>query len=292
MSPGGSAVPRRVLARKLEKLREDSGISRATAGAHVGLSANTVWRMESGYRVRLLPPVLRALCELYKASEDDTRLLLELLERSNQPGWWYAYRGAIREGFDLYLSLEEVAERLTIFQTTMVPGLLQTDAYRRATVQVAYPGITDDEIDRRVEVQMRRQDRLQDESFMLNVLLSEAALRHRVADSDVMARQMRHLVKVGKLPNVGIRVVPFANPIPHGLLTDSFILMNFPQRDDDASLTESPVAYVEGYTGALYLDKEDEIRQYVEVIPTIEKAALSKTQSRDLVLDITKEYEK
>jgi hypothetical protein len=91
---------------------------------------------------------------------------------------------------------------------------------------------------------------------------------------------------------VSIRVVPFANPNPYGLLSNSFILVEFPQRNGNASLVESPVAYVEGYTGALYQDKEDEIRQYLAVIPEIEKVALSEDQSRDLVLDITKEYEK
>jgi hypothetical protein len=236
--------------------------------------------------------MIESLCELYEASPDTTKALLELLERSRQPGWWYAYRGAIREGFDLYLGLEEAANRLTIFQTTAIPGLVQIADYRRATVQAASAGMAADEIDRRVEVQMRRQDRLQDKRFSLNVLLSEAALRHRLGGPDVMERQMRHLLEVGKLPNVSIRVVPFANPNPYGLLSNSFILVEFPQRNGNASLVESPVAYVEGYTGALYQDKEDEIRQYLAVIPEIEKVALSEDQSRDLVLDITKEYEK
>lgn len=291
MSPKGSAVPRRVLSRQLKQLREESGVSPAVAAKRIGIAANTMWRLESGYPVRLYPPMIESLCELYEASPDTTKTLLELLERSRQPGWWYAYRGAIREGFDLYLGLEEAAERVTTFQAMMIPGLLQTDDYRRATVQVAYPGITADEIDRRVEVQMRRQDRLQDENFALNVLLSEAALRHRVGGREVMAQQMRHLVNVGKLPNVSIRVVPFANPNPYGLLSGSFILMEFPQRNGSVSLVESPVAYVEGYTGALYQDKEDEIRQYLAVIPEIEKAALSEDQSADLVRNVTKEYE-
>jgi hypothetical protein len=66
--------------------------------------------------------------------------------------------------------------------------------------------------------------------------------------------------------------------------------MEFPQRDTAISLTATPVVYVEGYTGALYADKEDEIRQYVEVIPKIKKATLSQDESRALVRDITKEY--
>lgn len=292
MSPKGSAVPRRVLSRQLKQLREQSGVSPAVAAERIGIAPNTMWRLESGYKVRLYPPMLKELCELYGASPDTTEALLELLDRSRQPGWWYAYPGAIREGFDLYLGMEEIAERLTIFQTSLIPGLLQTSAYRRTVVRAAYPTMPEEELNRSVEVQMRRQDRLRGpRGLSLNVLLGEAVLRNQIGGPDVMAGQLRQLAEIGEQPNVSIRVIPFANSNPLGILNDTFVLMEFPQRREGVSLSEPPVVYVEGYIGALYLDKEDETRQYLAVIPKIEQAALSRERSRGLVLDITKEYE-
>lgn len=292
MSPKGSAVPRRVLSRQLKQLREEAGVSPAVAAERIGIAPNTMWRLESGYPVRLYPPMIESLCELYNASDEVTQALLTLHEESKQSGWWYAYRGALREDFNLYLSLEEAAERLTIFQPTIIPGLLQTADYRRTLIRAAYPDVADNEIDRRVEVQMHRQDRLRAaKQLSLTVLLGEAALHNRVGGPDVMLQQLHHLDAIGELPNVSIRVVPFANPSPYGILTDSFIFMEFPQQRSTAiSLTATPVVYVEGYTGALYADKEEEIRQYVDVIPKIKNAALSQDESRALVRDNTKEY--
>ncbi|MFI7666472.1 Scr1 family TA system antitoxin-like transcriptional regulator [Nocardia sp. NPDC049526] len=75
-----------------------------------------------------------------------------------------------------------------------------------------------------------------------------------------------------------------------GLTTKDFVLLEFPTHPNP-TLSEPPVVYVEGFTGALYLDRPDEIDQYRAAWAEIRAVALSERQTRELVLTIAKEYE-
>jgi len=138
---------------------------------------------------------------------------------------------------------------------------------------------------------MKRQERLTspDSPITLNVLIDESVLRRMTGSTEVMAAQMRHLIDIGQLPNVTIRVVPSTVGTYRGLMVGSFVLMEFPPHPK-ADLTMPPVVYVQGLTGDLYLEKPVELDQYRGACADIERLALNEDASRSLVLDIAKEY--
>jgi len=237
-------------------------------------------------------PIIRALCRVYKVGEDDLLGLLWLADESRKDGWWQSYRDAIFANVDLFIGLEQAARRITSFQLTLLPGLVQTADYRRAVARTHVPALTDEEIDRHVELLTKRQERLREsgEQFSLHVLLSEAALRHAIGGANIMATQLRHLIRLSHLPNITIRIVPLTVGCYLGLDVGPFVLLEFPEHVNPA-LTEPPVIYIEGYTGALYLDKPDEIGRYRAALSTIENAALNQSESRALLLETAEEYE-
>ncbi|HLZ08935.1 MAG TPA: Scr1 family TA system antitoxin-like transcriptional regulator, partial [Chloroflexota bacterium] len=49
-----------------------------------------------------------------------------------QNGWWKDFLEIVPEGYSDLLSAEEDALRITHFHPTLVPGLLQTEAYATA----------------------------------------------------------------------------------------------------------------------------------------------------------------
>lgn len=57
-------------------------------------------------------------------------------------------------------------------------------------------------------------------------------------------------------------MVPSAAGTYLGLIVGSFVLLEFP-RHPKVDLTMSPVVYVQGYTGGLYLERPEEIEQFV-----------------------------
>ncbi|WP_174183428.1 helix-turn-helix domain-containing protein [Nocardia barduliensis] len=292
MATQTTTLPRRLLARRLLELREKAGLTRDKAAKLSEMSSQTLWRLENGQVAMVKKMVIRALCDVYGASDDERHALLWLAEEARKTGWWQSYGDAMLDNKDLFVVLEQATCRITSFQLTLMPGLVQTIDYRRAMAKNYLPALSDDEIDRHIELLAKRQTRLDEppEHFSLNVLISEAALRHHIGGATVMAAQSRHLLELSNLPNISIKIIPLTSGSHLGLEANSFVLLEFP-RHPNPSLTEPPVVYVEGYTGALYLDKPDEIDRYRTAVSSIESAALDQGESRTLLVAIAEEYE-
>jgi hypothetical protein len=152
------------------------------------------------------------------------------------------------------------------------------------------PGVDDAEIERRVHVRMARQVLLTRVTAppVLDVVLNEAVLRRPVGGSQIMVRQLERLVEVSELPTVSVRVVPFGAGLHHGALSGPFVILRFPLNGSGQE-TEPPTVYVEGFTGALYLDKPHEIERYTTAFTDIWESSLDETASRDLMCQVAKE---
>jgi DNA-binding XRE family transcriptional regulator len=291
----GSTLARRSLGTMLRQLREATGMNQTAAGKVIELSPQSIGRIEDGQSTRVSMLQVNALCDAYEATDIDRKMLLGLVQEmreANKSGgkWWRAYADEIPTGFDHYVSLEEVAKRVATFQITLLPGLLQTAEYRRAGEWTMRPQTATEDVERRVELSTRRQERLQDENFTLDVVLSEAVFHHQVGGPAVMARQLKHLTEVGQLPNVSIRVIEHSIGSHAGLHVGSFVLFEFPILPA-TRLIAPPVVYVEGFTGDLYLERDSEIEPYRNALAELERVALDRGKSRSLMVHIAREYE-
>ncbi|NEW58682.1 helix-turn-helix domain-containing protein [Nocardia cyriacigeorgica] len=289
----GSTLPRRILARQLRALRDKSGVSAETARREIGVSKQTLWRMENGLPVKLNPLFIRRLCEIYGAPEDLTMALLALAEEAKAKGWWHAFDDAIPQSFGLFVGLEDAAHHIVSFQTTLIPGLLQTAEYRRALSWIDSPNSPTEQIETGVAIGVRRQLRLTNtrHPLALDVFIDETILRRVTGSTAIMADQLRHLEKTARLPNVSIRVIPSSVGSYRGLIVGPFVLLEFPQHPT-AYLTEPPVVFVQGFTGDLYLDRPEEIERYREVCTDLKRLALDEAESRALCLELAEEFDR
>ncbi|MFE2742856.1 DUF5753 domain-containing protein [Streptomyces scopuliridis] len=139
----------------------------------------------------------------------------------------------------------------------------RTPDYARTSIRKDNPGVDDDEIERRVHVRIVRQALLTRVTAAphVDVALNEAVLRRPVGGDKVMAEQLERLVHLNELDNVSIRVVPYTAGSHDGIMSGPFVMMRFPTNGDGRE-TEPPTVYVEGFTGALYLDRPNEIERY------------------------------
>ncbi|MBF6428580.1 helix-turn-helix domain-containing protein [Nocardia cyriacigeorgica] len=289
----GSTLPQRAAGRELRRLRMRAGKSQTAAGKVIEVSPQTIGRMEDGLPTKLSRVYVNALCDEYAASTAERERLLTLAAEVEEAkkagnGWWRSYPVAPK--FDHYLGLEDAAQKITTFQLTLIHGLLQIAEYRRDMIWVANPTMPTEEVERRVELAARRQAKLDQDGFTMDVVLSEAALRHRVGGPSIMARQLRHLADIGDRPNISIRVVSLSVDGHIGLQTGSFTLLEFPPLPS-SRMIEPPVLYIEEYTGHLYLEQEAEIQRYREAWAGLQRVALNEEESRLLILGIAKEFE-
>lgn len=285
----GSTVPRRQLGRYLRDLRGKARLTVRAAAQELEWSEAKIWRIETG-QTSLRSLDVEAMCKIYGADDEFTEVLKALAKETKGKGWWHAYGDVIPEGFDLYVGLEEAAASLTCYQTELVPGLLQTEDYARALIRFDNPNDEDDEVERRVRLRMERQSLLTRVTAppTLDIVLNEAILRRPVGSPQIMAAQLNRIMGVGELPNVMIRVVPFTVGLHAGVLSGPFVILRFPLNGDGRA-TEPPTIYVDGYTGALYLDKPHEIERYETGFEAIQGAALDVQDSKALILKAAEE---
>lgn len=279
----GSTVPRRQLGRYLRELRGSQRITVKTAAEKLEWSETKLWRIETG-QTSLRSHDVELMCRIYAAPPDLTQALMGLAKETKARGWWHAFGDVIPEGFDVYIGLEEAAAQLAAYQNELVPGLLQTEQYARALITADNPGVAAGEIDRRVQVRMGRQAliRRRTAPLQLMVVLNEAIVRRPVGGRAVMAAQLASLAAAAELPNVDLRVVPFRAGLHPGVMSGPFVILRFPP-DGDGHDSEPATVYVDGFTGALYLDKPHEVQRYAGAFEGIRGVALDAAASAELI---------
>jgi transcriptional regulator with XRE-family HTH domain len=287
----GSTVPRRQLGRYLRDLRQQQRLTVRVAAERLEWSEAKIWRVETG-QVSLRSFDVEAMCRIYGAPAELTEALMGLAKETKARGWWHSYGDVIPEGFDVYIGLEEAASSISWYESELVPGILQTESYAHALIEADNPGVDNDEIDRRVHVRIERQSLLTRVTAApsLNVVLNESIIRRPVGGRVVMSAQLKRLIDVSALPNVALRIMPFSAGLHHGVMSGPFVMLRFPV-NGDGKATEPPTVYVDGFTGALYLDKPGEIDRYEMAFTDIWETALNESASRELITEAARETE-
>lgn len=296
MSDIGSALLRRYIGRRFAALRERAGLTQEQAAKALERGRATLGRIEDGDdRVRFREIDVRAMLSIYRATDQETELLLALTAETRngrRKSWWHDYTETALPGwFGLYVSLEDSAETIRQYLAELVPGLLQTEAYAEQVTRVPAGYVTEDEIERRVRVRMERQSLLRrPRAPHLNVIINEAVLRRPVGSGDVMAEQLGHLVDVQQRANVEIRVLPFSAGVHGGMAAcGPFTILDFPTASTGDPL-EPPLAYSESLTGAMYLNKSEEVGAYRLAWHDLEERALDVEASRAFMKELQEGY--
>nr|WP_213450588.1 helix-turn-helix transcriptional regulator [Micromonospora sp. NBRC 107566] len=252
----GPTVLRMLLGSQLRRLREAKNITRETAGYEIRASESKISRMELG-RVGFKERDVADLLSLYGVKDRAERQsLLELARQANSPGWWHRYNDVLSGWFSPYIGLESAAALIRTYEVQFVPGLLQTREYARAVVSLDQGRTSEEEVERRVELRMDRQQLLiRPDAPQLWAVVDEAVLRRPIGGAQVMRGQIAALVEATKLPNVRIQVIPF-HAGGHAGAGGAFTLLRFAEQD------LPDIVYMEQLTSALYLDKRDDLDYY------------------------------
>ncbi|MEU3452727.1 helix-turn-helix transcriptional regulator [Micromonospora sp. NPDC006766] len=278
MPESSPTVRRRRLGLILRELRLAARLTGEEVGRHVERSASWVSRVENG-RVGLRSRDLNDLLDALEVTSQETRAeLAQLARESKQRGWWNRYGQTITGPYASFISFEHEATALLCYETLVVNGLLQTEAYARALHDQATSIQSGVDAERQVQIKLARQQRLTSESPPeLWVILDEAVLRRPFGGPSVMREQLHHLADVAdEIPHVSVQILPHRQALFAGMIA-SFTLMEFPAPD-------SSIVFSEGLTGAVHGEAEDAARCTV-IFNELRAAALSKRDSVQLLRD-------
>ncbi|MFI6564400.1 helix-turn-helix domain-containing protein [Streptomyces sp. NPDC050534] len=270
---------------QLAGIREDAGLAQEQAARAVGFSPAKLSRIEAGKGRR--PPTesdVRSLLEFYKTEDYETSVLLQLLRRAGEPGWWQRFdKRLIPEWFDRLVGLQEAANSIRTFEIQYVPGLLQTPAYTRAVVERGLPSAPEREVGRRVELRSKRGQLLQRaDAPQLWAIVDESVLLRVLGSREIMREQLEHLIAMAQLPHVTVQVVPLdvtdasAPAIPVTYLR--FGGLDLPD-----------VVYLEHMRSATFLEDRDETEQYRVALDQLADDALSPRDSLNLLRETARQ---
>lgn len=281
---GGSAptVLRIVLGKRLRTLREQAGVSFEDAARAIEVTPLTVRRIEKA-EVGLRIPYVRELLVTYGVPAQEIDDFLELAREANQPGWWYKYRDVLPEWFKAYVSLESEATVIRLYEPHYVPGLLQTHDYAAALLRVGFPNESKEDIDRRVSLRLKRQDLLaKSDAPAVWAILDETVLRRPVGGTEVMRAQIDRMLQSLEQPKVRIQIMPLAVGAHPGAF-GPFHHFRF-------GFSELPdVVYSENLTGAVYVDRPEDVVSYLEVLDRMSVQAEPVARTRDILVELRKE---
>ncbi|MFD0367722.1 MULTISPECIES: helix-turn-helix domain-containing protein [unclassified Streptomyces] len=275
-------VRRRRLGQELRRLREAKGMTAEQVADRLLVSQSKISRLENGRR-SISQRDVRDLCGVYEVEDDRVvDSLMQMAKDSRQQGWWHAF-GDIP--YSVYIGLETDAESLRVYEPQIIPGLLQTHGYAEAVIAGALPESTPADIDKRVTVRTRRQDRIKDDERPLRLwaVIDEGALRRLVGNRQLMVEQLEHLIEQSHLPHVTVQVLPF-HMGAHPGISGHYAILEFPDTSD------SSVVYIEGVTSDLYLEKAQDVAKYSVMYEHLRAQALNVEDTREFVTEIAKQY--
>lgn len=262
----------RRLGRELKRLRESAGLNMEDLGQRLNCSPSRVSRIESG-DIKVRPgDVMEWLHALdVQLESENGKGLLSLARELRESGWWQRL-DALSSRYATFIAYEAEARELRNFEPTLIPGLLQTEAYARAVNSVGRE--TDAEaIEQRVRARMTRQEVLTRKpvALRMHAILSEAALLAEVGEPQTMHDQLKHIVQLTGRPNVTVQVLRFAAGA-HLATGGGFAVLTFEQN-------EPPLGYIETLAGELFLESPKEIGQLVNVYDHLKSLAMSPAES-------------
>lgn len=270
-APTGPTVRRMQLGGELRRLREKAGFTLAEAVDGLTFSISKLYRVENGLTGLKSTSELRVLLDRYGVSEqEDIDFLAGIQRDSLKRGWWSQYRSTMPSGMAMYVGLESGARTIRAWHPNVVFSLLQTERYVREMLQTAKPveETNTEFVERTIEVRMERKEQLTRRANGLELwaILDEAALRKVVGSRDVMREQYEEIIRMTKLDNVTVQVLPLAS----ATYRSSF---NFTLLDFEAPMPT--VVQTDGSEGSSVSDKDTTVWAFARRFDALRAGALA-----------------
>ncbi|NSC21369.1 helix-turn-helix transcriptional regulator [Streptomyces albus subsp. chlorinus] len=259
------------LGEDVRRVREARRISQTAFAAATGYTQSYVSRVESG---ELMPSVKFAeACDRTFGTGDLFARQRRRLVDGEYPEW-----------FAPYIDAERTAVSIRDFSTIFIMGLLQTEAYARASLSGGRPSVSERDLDAKVASRLRRREVLErPDPPRVWVVLCEASLRAEVGSPRVMADQMKHLLEqLRRHQSLTVQVMPYA-ATEAGIGTP-YVLLDIPG--------SKPCVFVEGPQGGRPYDGPETVANAAHLYDHIRASSLSPRESVAFIRAVRDKHER
>ncbi|WP_399067868.1 helix-turn-helix domain-containing protein [Streptomyces winkii] len=248
---------------RLRRLRTQAGLTQAELGRGLHVVGARIAQIERATGHKPTAGFARLLDE--KLGTDD--LFTDL--------WPHVSREAFPDWSRRYTKLSDQATAKRQYAAHVVPGLLQTEDYARALLQVGRTLTTQEQLDERLAARMSRHSLLDDPGGLdLWVVLDESVLRRAIGGKAVVRAQFTRLLEKVQGQHVTVQVLPFSSG-EHAALGGSLTLLTLPDGSD--------VAYTEGAETGQLVEEPEDVRTYSATYERLRALAFPPRQSAELI---------
>ncbi len=269
--PGKPQQAREALGSRLREIRLDAGLTARALAQLAGWHFTKVSKLEHGTR-RPSPDDIRVWCRYCRAEDQMTDLIVTARGiDAMYTEWRRQMRAGMRHFQDSSRPLYEQTRLFRVYETTFVPGLLNTAEYA-AAIMGFWAGLLSLPADQEASVsaRMARQNVLYAPKNRFAFVIEEQALRTRVGGAAVMAGQLDRLLALMSLPTISLGIIP-AGGERHALAQGSFWIF------DQARVQ------VETVSAGLDLTQPAEISLYARVFGLLQRSAVYGHLARELI---------
>ncbi|WP_406507451.1 Scr1 family TA system antitoxin-like transcriptional regulator [Streptomyces sp. NBC_00212] len=200
----------------VQALREHAGLSREDLAALVGYSKHTVASVELGRRMAY-PDFIEGT----EAATGNTGALKKAARYlSREPG--------LASWFRKWALLEREAISLYTYESRLVPGLLQTEAYARVLFSERLPSLTDEQLESQVAARLERQKLLTERpNTSYSFIVEEHVFLRRTGGPEVTRELIEHVLACVKPRNVQFQILPMKRDV-HSAMDGPIRLLETP----------------------------------------------------------------
>ncbi|MEU2512668.1 helix-turn-helix domain-containing protein [Streptomyces syringium] len=253
----------RLIGAQLALFRTNAGFTQRKLADLLCVHEETVASIEQGRRP-LLPDMAEQVDRILKTGGALAVGVEHVSARERYPVWAEEFMAHEKEAISHYS-----------YENQVIPGLLQTEDYARATFRTTTPSLSEEEIELCVAARIERQELLHRKvPVTFSFILSEDVLHCRLGGSEVMHEQIRHLRIATDFPGVSIQVMPLAY-CSHAGLSGPFVLLETPSHQQ--------LAYVEAQLGGRLFSEPDDVSVLTRKYGMLRTQALNSKETQSLL---------
>ena len=255
----------------------DAGLTARELGRLMGRHGSKISRIEHGHAVPSVADI-QMWCVHCGAAGQIPELIASLRAIEGMfIEWRRMERAGLRLAQESVLPLWERTRRFRIYNPSLVPGPVQTEAYIRAVLHgIMVRRQLPDDVEAAVRVRVDKQHVVYEGDHRFAIVIEENVLRHPIGGAEAMAGQLGYLLVASGLPSVSLGVIPLG--------TDRSVMWpveGFWMFDDEQ-------VAVELVSGHLRVTQPSEIAMYADVFAALAKQAVYGAQARALIASAIK----
>ncbi|SEE48644.1 helix-turn-helix domain-containing protein [Jiangella alba] len=263
---------RATLGQRLRELRKHSGLNGKQLAESLSWQPSKVSRIEGGKQTPSDTDVTQwaNACGVPDQAGDLVAAL------RNLDGHYVEHRRKFREGMGhgqrTFATFEADLSFMHNVETVVIPGLLQTAEYARSRFSsgLRYSGSHED-IDEAVAARMERQRILYDRHRSFHFIVTEAALRYRLCDAEVMEGQLDRLLGIAGSSRLRLGIIPFERQLSVKAPLHGF------------AIYDNETVIVETITASVTTAEPSEVTRYVALFADYAELASYQASARALI---------